>query len=463
MVQIQNTNKVNAVFAMAVTKTESTCGTNGNLALQANNWCSVGTRPNNAVWTSSNNGRSWSKYSSYKEATLDFGDLVQNSSNYFKAGRYTVRDIGPIYCEGNDWANSVVGYMKDIYEAAGVDITTQSSSGNGGQIYNIAKEMKKQLHDEGFHYNYSNIAQTFEESRRGNKNLVCATFVSWVLQKAGAIDSHTDSSSGLAGILEGKSDWKKVYETTTGDISKLQKGDVIWYNVAGHSEIYAGNKKSFNVGIQSHIDSTGGPTGASFTMGGNYKSFKVYRYKNDSTNSTNSSGTGRISNGKYSAVVSGRKYTIYNQMDQSKAWYSTDGCLHCSVAMCISGFGETYTPNQLPGFSRGSGCWFRPGELPSMLTKCKLSGLVTSVSSNNVKKELKKGSAIYAHVTGGTLKVEKGSKSYGGHWVAIVDYKISGGKEKIYLLDPNNGVATGWGDLNTNCRAFTEYRVLSKK
>lgn len=117
-IYIQNTNKVNAVFAVAVTIIESSGGTN---------WAAID--PSTYNWYSikgSYNGNSsgeWRAYPSFNAAVRDFGDLIANGSYYFKAGKYTVSAIAPTYCNVS-WGTKVVAEMTKIYNSIGISAVT---------------------------------------------------------------------------------------------------------------------------------------------------------------------------------------------------------------------------------------------------------------------------------------------------------------------------------------------------
>ena len=49
---------------------------------------------------------------------MDFGKLIAESPYYFKAGKYTVEEIGPVYCERvpgaeKQWEDHVNEFMND--------------------------------------------------------------------------------------------------------------------------------------------------------------------------------------------------------------------------------------------------------------------------------------------------------------------------------------------------------------
>lgn len=140
-IELQNRYKVNAVFAIAVFNAENSCGANENAKLIKNgthNWGSVTGDYNGNYWTD-DGGNKWCKYDNYTEATQDFMELISGNL-YFGSGLYTVQGISDTYCPDTPkhpdasakWEKNIVGYMTDLYKAAGVNISEQNSvSGNG--------------------------------------------------------------------------------------------------------------------------------------------------------------------------------------------------------------------------------------------------------------------------------------------------------------------------------------------
>lgn len=125
---IQKNNHVNAVFAVAVTTIESSNGTNWDAIDPATfNWMSV---------KGTYNGQSigiWRKYPNYKAAVLDFGNLIANSSSYFKAGKVTVNDIAPAYYN-EQWGKDVNMEMTRIYESIGISVNTGGMEEKQGSV-----------------------------------------------------------------------------------------------------------------------------------------------------------------------------------------------------------------------------------------------------------------------------------------------------------------------------------------
>lgn len=154
----------------------------------------------------------------------------------------------------------------------------------------------------------------------------------------------------------------------------------------------------------------------------------------------------------YYKSSSGKTYTEYYQNVEGTSWYATDGCFHCSIATIISGFGSNKTPNQLTGFSYGSGCYGNKVDFTN--AGCKYE----QISSSEVKSALKKGDPIMIHIAGNTLTTDNGSHYFGGHWLSMLDYKKENGKDKVYIHDPWKGdPCWGWGDLDTVNKAIVEF------
>lgn len=124
---IQENKNVNAVFAIAVTTIESSNGTNwDDIDPSTYNWFSI---------KEDYKGQSddkWKNYSDFGTAVKGFGDLI-NGSNFFKAGKTTVNDIGPIYCN-EQWAEDVNLEMTKIYNSIGIYSNTGGIEGKQGDI-----------------------------------------------------------------------------------------------------------------------------------------------------------------------------------------------------------------------------------------------------------------------------------------------------------------------------------------
>ena len=104
---------VNAVFAACVTIAESGGGTGWDaIPSSTYNWFSIsGSHNGKSVYTN----RQWCAYDSFADAVDHFGELISSSSYYFKAGRKTISEIAPTYCNA-EWGVTVSEYMTERLE-----------------------------------------------------------------------------------------------------------------------------------------------------------------------------------------------------------------------------------------------------------------------------------------------------------------------------------------------------------
>lgn len=115
---LQEEYGVNAVFAAAVSVSETTAGTAGHAANGKNNWFNI-----ECTCGNSSHGR-FETYSSVRESIEAFYKLIAVKNYYFTDGNYTVSSIGMIYCEDADapggWIETTTSIMAQMFSAAGV-------------------------------------------------------------------------------------------------------------------------------------------------------------------------------------------------------------------------------------------------------------------------------------------------------------------------------------------------------
>lgn len=130
-INIQESKKVNSVFAVAVCIHESSGGTNWDLIDPSTyNWISIkGSYGGGYV---DRKGTSWNRYSSFNDAVIHFGNLI-SGSNYFGAGKYTVTAIAPTYCD-ESWGTAVVSEMTKIFSSIGISVNTGGIEGESDGI-----------------------------------------------------------------------------------------------------------------------------------------------------------------------------------------------------------------------------------------------------------------------------------------------------------------------------------------
>ncbi|MBR3132990.1 MAG: glucosaminidase domain-containing protein [Clostridia bacterium] len=115
---MQSKYGVNAVFAAAVTITESSGGTSwGAIAESTHNWFSLTGAYNGKTYKNPNssNKRTWRVYPDFATAVDDFGNLIKNGSYYIKAGKVTPAQMSETFCGGSSWGDSVNKFMTQAY------------------------------------------------------------------------------------------------------------------------------------------------------------------------------------------------------------------------------------------------------------------------------------------------------------------------------------------------------------
>lgn len=236
---IQNIYHVNAVFCAAVPIVESSAGTAWDLISPVtNNWVSIkGTKGGGYVDIK---GTSWNVYSNFGESSMDMAELMlKDGMPYFDAGNNTVSTIAEHYCPGGDWDKQVIDYMTQIYEAAGIEVSSISITGNA--IVDTAAELYMQMYVEDWGYNQSchananlilenNYCEKWNGGHYHTKLTDCSSFVCRVLQRLGYNISLTTaglvnfdpSAYGLDGICE-----VIHYNGRSVDANFFKPGDIV--------------------------------------------------------------------------------------------------------------------------------------------------------------------------------------------------------------------------------------------
>ncbi len=252
-IKFQEKYKVNAVFAAAVTINE--CGAGTNCKIGGNNWYSI-----------KDSSGGWRSYSSPRGAIKDFFELIANGSYYFKDNKFTVTDIGMVYCEDADkpggWIESVKAYMTNMFNAVGI-YPTSSESGSGVESFMAALEKYSQTaQKEKRQWRYADgNSDTFDEAvKKNNRTVNCATTVSWALKDIGVLNKNQAiyMSSGTPRYKNGGEKNIKKYAqiiNAKGKTAKslvasgeLKRGDICGWSGITHTNVYAGNKQWYDSG-----------------------------------------------------------------------------------------------------------------------------------------------------------------------------------------------------------------------
>lgn len=233
LVYIQDNYAVNAIFAMAIIKKESSGGVGWNLIdRETYNWASI-TGSYNGNSYEDRNGRKWRKYSSFNEATRDLGKLIGEDGPYFKDKNYTVEAIGNKYCQPPDaWIDQISKYIVGMYESIGESVYTFTSDGN---------DLQKKVVE---------VATNSSSYGITPKKGYCQGWVADVYAKAGVNGGHRipANTAVSAGRKWGVSkDWNTIQLGATVYGYAYQYANQ--YDSAGHVGIYIGNGQvAHNIG-----------------------------------------------------------------------------------------------------------------------------------------------------------------------------------------------------------------------
>ena len=203
--------KVNAVFAAAVSITETSAGRAGHAIDGKNNWFNI-----ECTCKNSSHGR-FETYSSAQKSIEKFFKQIAEGSYYFTKGNYTVSSIGMIYCENADkpggWIEATNTYMTEMFNAAGIDVSVSAiaETETGAAIVAAAR---------------SKLGCPYVWGATGPNSFDCSGLTQWCYKQAGINIPRTSSEQKRGAI--------KVVP-----VSEARVGDVLWKQ--GHVALYIGN------------------------------------------------------------------------------------------------------------------------------------------------------------------------------------------------------------------------------
>ena len=204
--EFQEQYHVNAVFAAAVSITESSAGTN--IAIGGNNMFSI----------SDGGAGNWVSYPTMREAIEAFFKLI--NTEYFGNEQYSVDSIARgnppgqhMYCEPPDkWITDTCTYMTQMFNAAGINVTSSSGSTATGEA--IVAAAREQL----------NVPYVWGGETPAGFD--CSGLTKWCYAKVGISIPHNTESQKSAAIR-------------TVPVSEARVGDILYKH--GHVGIYIGN------------------------------------------------------------------------------------------------------------------------------------------------------------------------------------------------------------------------------
>lgn len=207
LLECEEKYKLNAVFIYALLQQECSIGTANSSWVKENNWMSL-------------TSLGHIKYES-PQANIDKGcKNIAQGSYYFKMGRYSLYEIGEVYCADPpppEWANGIKEKMLALYNACGITVNLEGNQ----EVIEIAK---------------SKLGSPYVWGAKGPNSFDCSGFVYWCYQQMGI--SVPGSTAGYT-----------PYKGTAKEISfeEAQPGDILLIfgneraSGIGHAAIYLGN------------------------------------------------------------------------------------------------------------------------------------------------------------------------------------------------------------------------------
>lgn len=253
---MQDKYKVNAIFAAAVSITETSGGRAGNAINECHNWFNITGKdgPYKTVTNKKGETYNWRKYASDYEGIDAFGKFISGegkTQRYYPQGNYTVADIGKIYCpntalhptQADDWISSTLAQMSRFYEAVGINISINAGGGQGFG-YEISGEA---LSDPQFAAMYEEASKYLGTpyvwgGSSPETGFDCSGYVSWVINQSGVGSVGRPNANGL--------------RKHCAYVSKEQAkpGDLVFFqgtyatSGASHVGIYVGDGKMIHCG-----------------------------------------------------------------------------------------------------------------------------------------------------------------------------------------------------------------------
>lgn len=236
---MQEQYKVNAIFAAAVSIGETSAGRAGNAINGHNNWFNI------------IGDDKWKYFSSEKEGILAFGNLIANDpghsgrDRYFPGQKYTVSTIGANYCpntedhptQADKWIEDVIGYMTQMYRAAGIDANPMLNTSCVGNVQDLISWAESYVGAS----QYPHWGGGYKSSRG-----TCAAFVKSAYHYAGLGDLYGVCGTAMGPIGERGTIVKKSDGTV--DYSQIPIGSFLVVppgadgsnSTYGHTALYVG-------------------------------------------------------------------------------------------------------------------------------------------------------------------------------------------------------------------------------
>ena len=447
---MQEKYKVNAVFAAAVSITETTAGTNGHAVDGYNNWFSVKSKDG-----------SYRQYGSVEEAIDEFGWTIAEGSNYFTQGRYTVSEIGEIYCvPPENWIEDTRGYMTQMYNAAGIDtsiIFNTASSNAVGKIADLIAWAESYVGES----QYPDWNGGYKSS-----NGTCAAFVKRAYYFNGfgrmngdcGINMTPIGDKGSITYSDGKADWSQI---PVGAYLVIPPGADGSDSEYGHTALYVGNGYVIEAGgstVQKNKINVDAFSDGGYSYWAIPQEMKTYINSEEYKKLLEAQVTTAKGKGYTSQVtVNGRTYNEYKQASPDYAnetyWGGTfagNACGPTALGIIASGYGINEDPVSIAKYMDNRWGETTMSNIKTTI-KDKLGLNYTFYDGTNSGSSVSKIKDVITTTlnSGRPIVIDANNGYYAsssGHYMTLLAINDKG---QVYLCNPGSSSKNGWVDLDT--------------
>lgn len=447
---MQEKYKVNAVFAAAVSITETTAGTNGHAVDGYNNWFSVKSKDG-----------SYRQYGSVEEAIDEFGWTIAEGSNYFTQGRYTVSEIGEIYCvPPENWIEDTRGYMTQMYNAAGIDtsiIFNTASSNAVGKIADLIAWAESYVGESQY--------PDWDGGYKSSAN-TCAAFVKRAYYFNGFGRMNGDCGINMTPIGEkgsitysdGKADWSQI---PVGAYLVIPPGADGSSSEYGHTALYVGNGYVIEAGgstVQKNKINVDAFSDGGYSYWAIPQEMKTYINSEEYKKLLEAQVTTAKGKGYTSQVtVNGRTYNEYKQASPDYAnetyWGGTfagNACGPTALGIIASGYGINEDPVSIAKYMDNRWGETTMSNIKTTI-KDKLGLNYTFYDGTNSGSSVSKIKDVITTTlnSGRPIVIDANNGYYAsssGHYMTLLAINDKG---QVYLCNPGSSSKNGWVDLDT--------------
>lgn len=406
----------------------------------------------------------WNSYNSMENSIEAFFKLI--SSEYFTNNQYTVSTIAKgnpegthCYCVPPDhWIEATRGYMTDMYQAAGIDVSSIFNTGSGAAVGKIADLVQ-------WAESYVGSSQyPYWTGGMMGSNATCAAFVSsayyyagfgTVSGSCGITLGPVGESGNIVRNADGTINWSEI---PVGAFLVIKPGDGGSDSQYGHTVLYVGNGYVIEAGstvVQKNpIDSAF--CGSAYSFWAIPQGLKDYMNSIEYKTLLNAQSVSASGKGYTTQItINGRTYNEYKQYSSDyygvTYWgggsFAGNACGPTSLGIIASGYGINQDPVSIANYMDNRWGYTSPEYMRITIeTKLNLrctyyqgtdSGTSINQMENIIKSALQTGRPVVVCANAGIY-------TNCSHYMTLLGINNN---NEVYLSNPGNGTLNGWVNL----------------